>query len=135
MLKIIDFLVKKWQYFFVAILILSYAIFLFNESLKKKSVLENPEYTEGWIVKYGITGEMNSTYLTYGYRVKNRVYERYITPLVRFDHCEHKIELCEHYRFWVIYEKGNPSSSMINLYQQIQFPKGRVKPKTFKGFQ
>jgi len=107
------------NYIKISIVLIFVSIFVIVSIVRYKNkieVLNDYNFTLGKIIKYTISGEMNSKYLTYDYEVNGVTYQRYISAKTKkYDYCEDNIELCNEIRFVVIYSKNDYSKSLIDL--------------------
>lgn len=107
----------------------------YNDEQSKKRVSTNHSFVIGYIIKYGSVGSVQNYYLTYNYTVDEQAFDVETSlPNDIFSGCKYDLNLCSNKRFWVAYEKDDPSNSLINLYIEIQGFDDPVPPETLDDF-
>jgi hypothetical protein len=127
---------RKAQLIFwsLASVFIAYLIYdIIQDQDKKNRILNDLQFTKGYMIQYEEVGEMESPYVTYNYLVNNKFYKGSVSS-PSFSICEHDFSKCKNKQFWVAYEKSNPSNSAINLDIEIQDLKRPVPPNSFEGF-
>ncbi|TRX47209.1 hypothetical protein FNH22_30390 [Fulvivirga sp. M361] len=131
-------MIKKSEKYFgwtvIIISIIAYAVWSYIHHSDKKKVKQDHILIIGQIEKYHSVGSLESFHLTYRYYVKYKKYKRTIPVDPIFKGCEHDFSLCSDKKFWVAYEKGNPSNSLVNVYIELQDIESPIPPKTLEGF-
>ncbi|WP_109831529.1 hypothetical protein [Reichenbachiella versicolor] len=107
----------------------------YDKGINKNKVLENFDLTTGRAVKYESIGTIKNYYLKYEYLVNRKKYQDETSvPYKFFPNCEHDFSVCSDKRFWVAYQKDDPSNSLINLYIEIQDIENPKPPETLDNF-
>lgn len=116
-------------------LLVYYAYKTYHREKGRKEVKNNYDLTIGRLIDYSSVGAMESFYMEYSHKVGYRTYERRTSaPYNRFPGCEHDFSRCSDKEFWVAYEKGDPSNSLINVDNEIQNFENPTPPETLEGF-
>lgn len=107
----------------------------YKKDINKKAVVENHFFAIGKISDYRSVGTYRNYYLTYSFNIGNKSYSKSTSiPYKLFPDCEYDFSLCSDKEFWVAYEEGNPSNSLINLDIEIQGIESPVPPPSLDGF-
>jgi hypothetical protein len=121
-------------WYFTLICVVAYSVWYYVKLQNRELVLEGYDLAKGRMDEYWVVGTIKSRYLAYSYIVNKKKYQSETAAASRFKGCEHDFSLCSDKRFWVAYEKGNPSNSLINLNIEIQNLENPEPPKTLEGF-
>lgn len=119
----------------IVVSISGYIVWTVLDKKNAQNVKDDYAFSSGEIMSYSSSGAPESFSLKYSYRALNKSFHRSIhAPFEKFPGCEHDFSLCSGKRFWVAYEKGNPSNSLINLDIEIQGLENPKPPETLEGF-
>ncbi|MCB0497172.1 MAG: hypothetical protein KDC79_13615 [Cyclobacteriaceae bacterium] len=122
-----------WILVFIAFFWLGWRYY--KKEANKKMVEENYFFAVGKISNYGYRGTYRNYYLTYSFKVGDELYSKLTSiPYKLFPDCEYDFSICSDKEFWIAYEIGNPSNSLINLDIEIQGIEDPVPPKNLDGF-
>lgn len=109
-------------------------VYNFDFKVNREKVKDNHFITTGYITKYNCMGGMESCYLTYEYKMEYQTFKRRVGCTGYFNKCQYDLNVCSGKRFWVAYQKDDPSNSLINLDIEIQGLENPRPPETLEGF-
>ena len=94
----------------------------FLEARRSRDIKTNFEKTLGTLTTYkDISSVENSgTYIEYSFNVKSQLYSRKVNTNVRFKKRKDNPPNCVGRKYWVIYEKGHPENSLIDLEFELK---------------
>ena len=127
--------ITRNELYFIIFFFLILFIALFNHfktKEEKSDILDNYKSTKGYFIDYDKVGDTGTPYITYSYKVDNKVYKRQVYGTRKLEYCYKKD--CSEKMFWVIYSPQNPKKSLINLQMEIQGMKDPPFPETLKNF-
>ncbi|MEP0367428.1 MAG: hypothetical protein ABJN36_12450 [Cyclobacteriaceae bacterium] len=125
---------KTLVYGVVIASIIVIVVYNYDFRINRTKVENNYFMSTGYIIKYNCMGGMESCYMTYEYKKDYQIFERRVGCTGYFSKCQYDLSICSDKRFWVAYEKGNPSNSLINLDIEIQDIENPTPPETLEGF-
>lgn len=97
--------------------------------------MQNYDLAIGKIISYRSVGTMNNKHLTYNFHVNGASYStKSSVPDQLFSRCEFDFSICSSKRFWVAYQKDDPSNSLINFYLEVQDIRNPKLPETLQDF-
>lgn len=113
---------EKFFFWSLVSIVLLVSIFrFFSKELDRKRVISNYQYTIGKLTEYRTTGPDRKYYVAYTYNVLGETFSTEPSaPPEIFPDCEYDFKICSEKRFWVAYQKDDPSNSLINLHIEIQ---------------
>ena len=115
----------KGQRIGLAILIgIAVVIFVlaFLDARQTRDIKTNFERTLGTLTTYEdiLSVENSGTYIEYSFNVKSKLYSRKVNTNVKFKKCQDSPMNCVGSKYWVIYEKGHPENSLIDLEFELK---------------
>ena|SRR5688500_15592021 len=107
------------------VIMIGATVFLFTmfflDSRNRREIKRNFEKTPGILINYKDVSSVEGSriMIEYTFRVDSKTYSRKISTKKKFKKCHANPLKCLEKKHWVIYQKGNPENSLINIEYEL----------------